>query len=125
MRSERGWSFDHERVVFALSGEVTRTQFFAGHRIQAYVCPQRRAPYPMVDFFRGERRALSEATRGAGCEVLHAHRTYEFAAAAIESDVPHVIAPHDSPLTALHTCVAQYEAILAQASQDLPQCSPT
>jgi L-malate glycosyltransferase len=91
----------HEIVVFALSAEVRKTQFFAGHRIEAYICPQRRPRWQMLDFFGQERRALADAMQQSGCDVIHAHWTYEFGAAAVESGVCHVITAHDTPLAVL------------------------
>lgn len=91
----------HEITVFALSRNVTDTQVLEGHRIRAYVCPQRRPRHQMLDFFRGERSALRDAMRKAGCEVIHAHWTYEFGAAAVESGVPHVVTAHDVPTVVL------------------------
>lgn len=94
---ERGY----EIAVFALSSEVRETQFFRGDRIEAYVCPQRRPRWQMADFFRGERRALARAMSDSRCDVIHAHWTYEFGAAAIESKLPHVITAHDNPFAVL------------------------
>lgn len=94
---ERG----HEIAVFALSHEVRSMQLFKGNNIEAYVCPLRRPRSQMADFFRGERRALSQAMRESRCDVIHAHWTYEFGAAAIESGLPHVITAHDNPFAVL------------------------
>lgn len=87
----------HEVSVFALSSEVKATCRIEGEGIRAYICPLRRARSQMMDFFRGERQALCDAMRESGCDVIHAHWTYEFAAAAIESGLPHVVTAHDAP----------------------------
>lgn len=91
----------HEIVVFGLSAGVRNTQFFAGNRIEAYICPQRRARWQMLDFFGLERRALADAMQQSGCDVIHSHWTYEFGAAAVESGVRHVVTAHDNPLAVL------------------------
>ena len=91
----------HELSVFALSSRVKTTELFRGNRMQIYVCPQRRPRWQMLDFFRGERRSLSSAMQESGCSVVHAHWTYEFAAAAIASGLPHVITAHDVPMKVL------------------------
>ena len=85
----------HEIVIFALSRDVTSTQRIDGYGITAYICPARRPRSQMLDFFRGERHALRDAMRASGCSVIHAHWTYEFASAAIESGLPHVVTAHD------------------------------
>lgn len=86
----------HEIVLFALSPEISTTRVIQGDRIQAYICPQRRPRWQMLDLFRGERQQLRAAIRNSGCDVVHAHWTYEFALAAIESGVPHVVTAHDA-----------------------------
>jgi glycosyltransferase involved in cell wall biosynthesis len=99
--AERFHQRGHDIAVFGLSAEVRKTQFFAGNRIEAYICPQRRPRWQMLDFFGQERRALANAMQQSGCDVIHAHWTYEFGAAAIESGVRHVITAHDTPLAVL------------------------
>jgi glycosyltransferase involved in cell wall biosynthesis len=91
----------HEIAVFALSREVNETQFYKGTGVEAYVCPQRRPRLQMADFFRAECRALTDAVRESGCDVIHAHWTYEFGTAAIRSRMPHVITAHDTPVAVI------------------------
>ncbi len=91
----------HEIAVFALSPAITTSLRIRGRRITAYICPQRRPRYQMLDFFRSERRGLRDAMRGAGCDVIHAHWTYEFGWAAVASGVPHVVTAHDIPTVVL------------------------
>ena len=91
----------HEIVVFALSRLISQMQVYYGDRIHVYVCPMRRPRWQMLDFWRGERVALRDAMRMSNCDVIHAHWTYEFGAAAIESGVPHVVTAHDNPMAVL------------------------
>ena len=98
----------HEIVVFGLSDRVRKTQFFMGNRVEAYVCPQRRPGWQMLDFFGQERRALTDAMRQSGCDVIHAHWTYEFGAAAVESGLPHVVTAHDNPVAVLRFATHPY-----------------
>jgi glycosyltransferase involved in cell wall biosynthesis len=91
----------HELVLFALSSEVVRTERIDGERIRVYICPKRRPRLEMLDFFRAERRALCDAMRTSGCDVIHAHWTYEFGSAAAESGLPHVVTAHDVPMVVL------------------------
>ena len=98
----------HEVVVFALSERVRKTEFFVGNRIEAYICPQRRPRWQMLDFFAQERRALADAMRRSGCDVIHSHWTYEFGAAAVESGLPNVVTAHDNPLAVLRFATHAY-----------------
>jgi glycosyltransferase involved in cell wall biosynthesis len=87
----------HEVTLFVLSRDVTSTRRLDGKGVTAFVCPQRRPRSQMLDFFRGERDALRDAMRASDCSVIHAHWTYEYGAAAVESGLPHVISAHDIP----------------------------
>ena len=91
----------HEVVLFALSREVVNTRRIDGERICVYICPQRQPWSQMLDFFRKERHGLRDAMRGSNCNVIHAHWTYEFASAAIQSGVPCVVTAHDVPTAVL------------------------
>lgn len=87
----------HHLTVFAGSVEVENMQSFTGDRLEIIVIPLRRrgAAY---NFYRQERRYLSDAMRNSGCDLIHAHWTYEFAASALASGLPHLITAHDAPL---------------------------
>ncbi|MCW5635506.1 MAG: glycosyltransferase family 4 protein [Rubrivivax sp.] len=86
--------------------ELEPFRSFAGRDIRAYFCPQRprsfRSAYGrrgrMLDFFRYERDCLRRAIADFAPEVVHAHWTYEFAWAALDSGVPTLATAHDSPL---------------------------
>lgn len=93
---ERG----HTLSIFAGSTEIVDTRKFEGERLQIFVCPlrPRRSVY---DFYAQERRHLTQAMQKGGCDLIHAHWTYEFAAAALDSGVPSLITAHDSPLAIL------------------------
>lgn len=54
----------------------------------------RRAAY---DFYAAERSTLADAMRNSGCDILHAHWTYEFAAAALDAKLNCLITAHDAP----------------------------
>jgi glycosyltransferase involved in cell wall biosynthesis len=55
----------------------------------------------MLDFFRGERHGLRDAMRASACDVIHAHWTYEFGSAGLESGIPCVVTAHDIPTVVL------------------------
>lgn len=54
-------------------------------------------PGHILDLFRFERQGLREVLRDVRPDVVHAHWAYEFAWAALESRLPHVVTCHDSP----------------------------
>jgi len=76
-----------------------------GKSITIYYCPSRprsfRPQYGMLgrmlDFFKFERRNLLKAIVQDNPEVIHAHWAYEFAWAAMDSKLPHIISFHDAP----------------------------
>lgn len=76
-----------------------------GERFEAHFVPLRRSGFRhdrgrrgrMLDLFKLERDALVEAMQKAKPDLVHAHWTYEFAWAAIEAGLPHVVTCHDSP----------------------------
>lgn len=76
-----------------------------GNNFMLSYCPMRpRAwrfngvhPGRIIDFFGYEREQLHRAILQAAPEVLHAHWTYEFALAALQTGLPCVVTCHDSP----------------------------
>ncbi|MBL8340921.1 MAG: glycosyltransferase family 4 protein [Rubrivivax sp.] len=86
--------------------ELEPFRAFTGRDIKAYFCPQRprsfRGAYGrrgrMLDFFKYERDSLRAAIADFAPEVIHAHWTYEFVWAALDSGVPTLATAHDSPL---------------------------
>ena len=54
-----------------------------------------------ADAFRHERATLSQAMQDDAPDLVHAHWSYEFALAAIESGLPHVVTCHDAPQVVL------------------------
>lgn len=55
----------------------------------------------MLDLFRLERRAIARAIKLEQPDVVHAHWSYEFAWAALDSGLPVVVTCHDAPWTIL------------------------
>ncbi len=91
----------HDVSIFMLSRGVAKTTVLVGDWIRAHICPERRPRSQMLDFFREERRGLADAMRSSGCEIIHAFWTYEFAAGAIESGLPHLVTAQDVPTVVL------------------------
>lgn len=54
-----------------------------------------------ADAFKHERTVLSQAMREDAPDLVHAHWSYEFALATIESGLPHLITCHDAPQVVL------------------------
>jgi L-malate glycosyltransferase len=92
---ERG----HHLVVFALHPSVESEQVLEGERLRIYLGPSK--PKSVLNYFREERRLLTSAIARERLACLHAHWTYEYALAAIDTDLPHLITAHDAPLSYL------------------------
>ena len=86
--------------------ELEPFRSFQGRGVRAYFCPQRprsfRGAYGrrgrMLDFFQYERECLLKAIADYQPDVIHAHWTYEFVWAALDSGVPTLATAHDSPV---------------------------
>lgn len=63
------------------------------------------------DMFAFERRGLVEAIRHFRPDIVHAHWTYEFAWAALDSGYPTLVTAHDSPVKVLRYMPTAYRAI--------------
>ncbi len=57
--------------------------------------PKHRARVRSLDMFEQEIRELTAALKALAPDIVHAHWTYEFAEAAVRSDLPHVVTMHD------------------------------
>jgi glycosyltransferase involved in cell wall biosynthesis len=55
----------------------------------------------IIDFFDLERRYLEQSIRSDHPDVIHAHWAYEFALAAMATDIPYLVTAHDDPLEVL------------------------
>jgi len=88
-----------------LSACVTAT----GDRFKIIFCPQRPRAFRYsnghwgraADAFKQERTLLSKAMLDDAPDLVHAHWSYEFAQAAIESGLPHLVTCHDAPQVVL------------------------
>jgi glycosyltransferase involved in cell wall biosynthesis len=77
--------------------------------IDVYFCPQRLRSFRFsggrrgraVDFFAFERQCLQSAIEQFAPDLVHAHWSYEFAWAALDSGRPALVTAHDSPLQVL------------------------
>lgn len=92
--------------LFATSTDISKSVSFIGTSgVEIHVIPQRtrRAAY---DFYRHERKMMAEQMRRANCDVVHAHWTYEFAAAALDANQNCIVTAHDAPQAILRYFVA-------------------
>lgn len=64
-----------------------------------------------ADAFRQERFALSQAMQDDAPDLVHAHWSYEFALAAIESGLPHLVTCHDAPQVVLRYSTDLYRLV--------------
>lgn len=87
-------------TVFAGSLGLAGVEKFQGDEFEIVVCPLRKK-HAAYDWWKVERNYLVQAMRSSGCDIIHAHWTYEFAAAAIDSGVPCLVTAHDSPFVIL------------------------
>lgn len=84
-----------------------------------------------ADAFKHERAALTQAMQDDAPDLIHAHWSYEFALAAIESKLPHLVTCHDAPQVVLRHAPDMYRLVryvmarrvLSQA-QNLTAVSP-
>lgn len=91
----------HSVSVFATATGLVNPLCIKGQGITVHILPRRCGRRPLLDLFRDERRYMSQAMRQSDCDIIHAHWTYEFALAAIDSGKPTLITAHDAPLRVL------------------------
>src|SRR5688572_18838822 len=74
----------HRVSVVTLSAELTDRRILQGPNLTYYVYPMR-SKKKMRDLYKLEREGLRDGIRLAKPDVLHAHWTYEFAMACLET----------------------------------------
>ena len=117
---ERLIALGHEVVAYttdpALRPRLGEQITARGPSLTVHYVPRRRHAFRrergawgrMVDLFGLERRALTKAMREDPPELVHAHWSYEFGAAAIDSGLPCLLTCHDSPNAILSTMRDSY-----------------
>ena len=90
----------HRVSVVTLSPELTDKKILHGPKLTYYVYPMR-SKKRMRDVYKFEREGLRDGIRLANPDVLHAHWTYEFALAALDSGLPTVVTSHDNAFRVL------------------------
>lgn len=90
-----------------------------GDRFKIVYCPARPQAFHYhnghwgraIDAFRLERNALCQAMLEHRPDLIHAHWTYEFALAALDTGLPHVITCHDAPQVVLRYIPNAYRLV--------------
>ena len=91
----------NQRVtLFSLDPAVETEVVLEGERLRICLGPYRPRGRAR-DFFAVERAYLAQAMQRERPDLVHAHWTYEFALAALESGIPTLVTAHDAPLTIL------------------------
>lgn len=93
----------HRVTIVSTATDIDTRLQFSRNQLGLVLVPSRpRARDRSLDFFRSERRAIAAALREVHPDVIHAHWTYEFALAAVESEVaPVLVTARDAPLVIL------------------------
>ncbi|MDO8879944.1 MAG: glycosyltransferase [Coriobacteriia bacterium] len=93
-------------TAITTSAGIDETLVFANGSLTVIVVP-RTGPRSALRMFATERSAIVYALRGVQPDVVHAHWTYEFAAAALDSGVPALITVHDDATKVLRYCATR------------------
>lgn len=96
-------------VIFSLDPSVETERVLEGDRLRIHFGPF--TPNRARNFFKKERLFLARAISGEKLAFLHAQWTYEYALAAAESGLPHVVTAHDAPLNVLRHNFIPYRII--------------
>ncbi|MFM9884423.1 MAG: glycosyltransferase family 4 protein [Burkholderiales bacterium] len=129
---------DREHVVAAITTDYSTPieslepfRTFHAPGLTAYFCPQRTHSFRnsegmrgrALDFFRYERDCLKSAIEDFSPEVIHAHWTYEFVWAGLDSTRPIVATAHDSPAQVVRYTPNLYRAArYLMARRVIPRC---
>lgn len=100
-------------TAITTSLDIDSIQVIANGNLTVIVVP-RTGPRSALRMFASERSAMVDAVREARPDVIHAHWTYEFAAAALDSGVPALITIRDDA-----TKVLRYSASSTWRDPDL------
>jgi len=104
---ERG----HKVILFTLDRETTRPLIMESDRLKIWIGPYR-PRHRARDFFAVERQFLKNAIASEKLiDFMHAHWTYEFALAALDSGKPTLVTAHDAPMNILRYNPTPYRLI--------------
>ncbi len=112
-------------------GDLEPFRSFHAPNLTAYFCPQRIHSFRRsggmrgraLDFFQYERKCLKSAIEDFSPDVIHAHWTYEFVWAGLDSRRPTVATAHDSPVQVVRYTPNLYRAArYLMARRVIPRC---
>lgn len=89
----------HQVVAFTTSKDITTPVVFKGENLT--ICIARNNKHPGRDFFKTARTDLMQLIKEHPIDIINAHWSYEFAWAAIDSGLPHVVTVKDHATTIL------------------------
>jgi glycosyltransferase involved in cell wall biosynthesis len=100
----------HEVFVLTLTDKIeSDVEVYKGNNIELHVVKCRsRARDLALSFFKHERILLAREIHRIKPQIVHAHWTYEYALAAIESNIPVLVTVHDAPLKILRYFMDSY-----------------
>lgn len=120
-----------DKSIFEPRQRQPSFQRIEGSDLRAYFAPQRPRGFRYseghlgraLDLFAYERRGMMAAIADFAPDVVHAHWTYEFAGAALDSGFPAVVTAHDSPWKVLKLMPDAYRALrFMMARRNIPRC---
>jgi glycosyltransferase involved in cell wall biosynthesis len=100
----------HRLCIFSLHPSLDRTYVLKGRGLTIHLGPTK--AFSVLNGYKEERRFFADAIKLENPALLHAHWTYEYALAATDSRLPHVVTAHDAPLAYLrrHLVLNPFEA---------------
>lgn len=111
----------HTVYAYTTSSDVPMRSHIcaAGRQFKITFCGSRRRAFRYVngtwgramDGFRMERDLLAEMMLADGPDLVHAHWSYEFGLAAIETGLPHLVTCHDVPQEVLRHMAGPYRLV--------------
>lgn len=90
----------HHVTVYTTAPEIDSPKTFHGDGITIRIARQRSGGMGR-DFFAEERKQLQRMMNEDECQLIHAHWTYQFALAAMASEIPVLVTIHDLPWNVL------------------------
>jgi L-malate glycosyltransferase len=96
--------------IATLAEEIEAPATLEGQRLKLHLAPMR-ARHRARDGFRREREWVRRLIGSTEANVVHAHWTYEFAWAALDSGRPVIVTARDAPLTILRYYRDAFRAI--------------
>jgi L-malate glycosyltransferase len=100
----------HEVIAFTTSSRIENPQIIKGSN-NLTICIGKTSKSPGRRLFKQEIDGLVELIKSYPPDIIHAHWTYEFAWAAIKSNLPHVVTIHDIASVILRDKFDPYRAI--------------